>query len=796
MVINNKFKQMLRRWNGCTIDYDLFDLRPILDKINDLETDYVICSDSKLKLSAGSIRDQVNSGIPLDTVLPQAFALVRETARRTIQLRPYDVQVLGAIALHRGKIAEMQTGEGKTLVAVLPAFLNALTGNSVHILTFNDYLARRDARWMGPIYQFLGMSVGCVQEEMSTQKRQQAYRADITYLTAKEAGFDYLRDSLCYDVNEVVHRPFHLAIIDEADSILIDEARIPLVIAGSTEDVLANPYLMAEIARQLEQEVDFLFDDYGRNIILTDRGQHRAEQKLQCANLYDPENLDILTRLYCALHVEYLLHKDVDYIVRNGTIELVDEFTGRVADKRRWPDGLQAALEAKERIQNQSRGQILNQITLQHFLGYYPKICGMTATAQAGETEFKTFYNLDIAVIPPHAPNIRIDHPDIIFQTKEEKHDAIIKEIVGAANPDRPILVGTSSVEESETLAGKLSKTGLVCSVLNAKNDEREAEIVAEAGRLGAITISTNMAGRGTDIRLGGSDEGEKRRVQKLGGLYVIGTNKHESERIDQQLRGRAGRQGDPGESRYFTSLQDDLMVKYRLDELIPKTLVPAEANGELDLPFVRKETARIQRICDGQNLEIKKTLFKYSELLEKQRTVLFERRRNVLFHNNADDFYKEFSPKHYGSVCSRLGEEHVSSLCRTILLYKIDENWVQYLADIADIREGIHLKRLGGRDPYIEFQKISVQRFDDLLDELDKTLIELFESLDGKNGEINLEALGIKAPAATWTYLINDNPFENQLGLQLIGNMGMQVAAGIWGPLFLLKSLFHKKEK
>jgi preprotein translocase subunit SecA len=646
---------------------------------------------------------------------------------------------------------------------------------------------------MGPIYRFLGLTVGFVQESMPLSERQAAYSCDVTYLTAKESGFDYLRDSLSYDPQHIVHRPFHFAIVDEADSILIDEARVPLVIAGSVDEKIADSYLVADIARRMEAGVDFDHDEYARNVHLTDRGQRMAERLLKCGNLYASKNLDTITRLFNALHAEYLLARDVDYIVRDGKIELVDEFTGRVADKRRWPDGLQAAVEAKEHIDIQNKGNILNQITLQHFLKLYPKLCGMTATAASSEDEFKTFYNLEIAIIPPNVPCIRKDLADIIFQSKAEKHAAIMKEILSLAKTGRPILVGTSSVDESSRLAEALVSRGLECHVLNAKHNDREAEIIAEAGKLGAVTISTNMAGRGTDIKLGGSDEAEKQRVFNLGGLYVIGTNKHETERIDRQLRGRAGRQGDPGSSRYFVSLQDDLMIKYRLDELLPPQLLNIKADGEIDNSAVRKEVARIQRICDGQNLEIKKTLNQYSHLLEKQRTVLFQRRQDVLYEEAAVTFFQQESPRHFKKLASVLDYTQLCHICRSILLYKIDSTWSTFLAQVADVREGIHLKRLGGREPYIEFQKISIELFDEHLENMDVELIKLFDSLN-VSSEINLEELGIKAPGATWTYLINDNTFENQLGIALIGNAGLQIGAGILGPLLALQLLFQKK--
>jgi preprotein translocase subunit SecA len=793
-TLKTKIKHIYKRLNGCTIEYNLSQYYAVLNEIKNFQQTLKNKSDHHLQQMSERFKSEIGKEGMSEGHLVEAFALVCVAAWRMLKLHPFDVQVLGALAMYQGKLAEMQTGEGKTLTAVFPAYINGLSGNGVHVLTFNDYLARRDSQWMGPIYQFLGLRVGYVQEGMSIKERQNAYAADITYLTAKEAGFDYLRDSLCYEKDKVVHRPFNFAIIDEADSILIDEARIPLVIAGAEDEYLANPFYMAEIARMLEQGVDFEFDEYARNIHLTDKGQERVERILSCGNLYATENYELLTRLNCAIHAQFLLHRDVDYIIRKGKIELVDEFTGRVADKRRWPDGLQAAIEAKENIDIQSRGTILNSITLQHFIQLYPKICAMTATAQPAEEEFRLFYNLHIVVIPPNKPCIRVDHKDVLFASKVQKEQAIIDEIITINKTMRPILVGTRSVEESAVLAKAIQDRAVNCEVLNAKRDEYEALIIAQAGKLGSVTISTNMAGRGTDIRLGGSDEKERQQVIELGGLYVIGTNKHESQRIDQQLRGRAGRQGDPGSSRYFISLEDDLFIKYRLNELLPDNIMPYNRDSKINNPIIRREVSRIQRICEGQNLEIKKTLNKYSSLIEKQRIILFRRRENILQNHEAAYFFKRESPEKYNCYHLLIGEENVNRICQIISFYFIDTYWQQYLSEISDILESIHLKRVGGQDPYIEFQKLSIEIFDELLLKLDDQLIKTFESIEINNNNINLEELGIKAPSATWTYLINDNPFEHIIGMQLIGDPGKQLGAVIMTPLLALQLFFRKK--
>jgi preprotein translocase subunit SecA len=499
--------------------------------------------------------------------------------------------------------------------------------------------------------------------------------------------------------------------------------------------------------------------------------------------------------LNCAIHAEFLLKRDVDYIVRNGTIELVDEFTGRVADKRRWPDGLQAALEAKEKLSVRSRGNILNSITLQHFLRQYPKICGMTATAVPAETELRSFYGLTIVVIPPNKPCIRRDEPDVIFRTRAEKNNALVGEILKVNKTQRPILVGTRSVEESESLYEALLKKGVACNVLNAKRDAYEAQIVAEAGRPGAVTISTNMAGRGTDIRLGGVDEKDKERVVALGGLYVIGTNKHESHRIDMQLRGRAGRQGDPGSSRFLISLEDELFVKYRLEELLPADFLGRD-EGVLDHPLLKREIDRIQRIIEGQNTSIKQTLNKYGSILEQHRRIVFSRRYGVLNEGEAPKFFKSRLERQFKKIQESMDGEAFDNLCMTILLSCIDHHWSQYLAEVADIREGIHLHSLGGKTPFYEFQKIVVELFPLLNEQIDKEALRIFNDIRISGEEIHIEEGKLKAPTATWTYLVSDNPFENMIGAQLMGNMGLSIGAGIYGPLVALFSMIRKKKR
>ncbi|MDH5383119.1 MAG: accessory Sec system translocase SecA2 [Candidatus Aminicenantes bacterium] len=794
-------RKILHQWNklrGVPVEWDLGPYQNTLSKINACGLEKA--SDRELKQISDRLIGKARQGVPVDELLVEAFALVRETAWRTIGLRPFDVQVIAGIVMHQGKLVEMNTGEGKTLVAVFPAYLNALTAKGVHIHTFNDYLARRDAAWMGPIYEFLGLSVGCIQEGLSHTERKKAYAADITYSTAKEAGFDYLRDHLCYSAEDLVHKGFHFAIVDEADSILIDEARIPLVIAGSTERPKADPGNLAQIVKGLKEDIDFETDEGKRNIYLTHSGLRRIENLLGCKNLHAPENLDLLTKLNQALHAEFLLHRDIDYIVRRGKIEIVDEFTGRVVEDRHWPDGLQAAVEAKEKLRLGSGGSILGSITLQHFLQLYPKISGMTATAQPAADELSQFYGLKVVVVPPNRPCIRKDFRDVVFTHKAAKTKALIQEIKRWHANQRPILVGTASVEESEELALALKDAGISCRVLNAKNDELEAKIIAQAGQPGAVTISTNMAGRGTDIKLGGDKEQERDKVIKLGGLHVIGTNRHESLRIDHQLRGRAGRQGDPGSSRFFISLEDNLIERHGIQKLLPKKFRTLQQEGPLDNPLVNHEIARGQRIIEGQNFEIRKTLWKYSILVEKQRKMIQNKRQEILIDGSSLAFLEEKAQKRYSQLTKLLGKHRIQNIEKQITLFQIDRLWAEHLAMIADVREGIHLTSVGGKSPLNEFQKIAHSEFFKLEQKIDDVALQVFQSLPITEQGIDLVKEGIRSPSSTWTYLITDSQFGLWVGLLQGSNIGATaVAAGIFGPLYILLGLvqrFYRKKE
>jgi preprotein translocase subunit SecA len=677
---------------------------------------------------------------------------------------------------------------------VAPATLNAFSGRGVHIHTVNDYLARRDAAWMGQIYELLGIRVGCIQEGMSVADRRSAYDCDVTYVTAKEAGFDLLRDGLCLEPDDRVHRPFHFVIVDEADSILIDEARVPLVIAGVADDQAAGLGRLARLVRELRPDIDYDTDEYSRNINLTEDGSHRVEEELRVKNLYAEESLGLLAAVRNAMHAEVLLDRDVDYIVRNGRVELVDELTGRVVDDRQWPDGLQAAIEAKEGLDLQPEGRILGSITMQHFVLSYPRLAGMTATAQPAAEELKDVYGLEVVVIPTHRPCVRVDHPDRIFTHREAKQQAVADEVLAVHGTGRPILVGTASVAESERLAAALEATGISCRVLNAKNDAAEAEIVAEAGATGAVTISTNMAGRGTDIRLGGRDEADREAVVALGGLYVIGTNRHESLRIDRQLRGRAGRQGDPGSSRFFVSLEDDLLVRFGLEELIPRVSLPARQAGAVDDRLLRREIARAQRIVDGQNIDMRKTLKRYSDVLEAQRQFIQDWRRDVLERGTEPGVLAEACPGRYEGLRMRVGEEVLVDVERRITLLSIDRCWCDYLAEMARVRDGIHLVALGGKTPYEVFHEHAREAFNRTLDRIDEQVVSVFESVTVTEEGVDWEGEGLLGPSSTWTYLVTDMPFTTGPLAAMAGrpSLGLLVAWMYW-PLWIMWGFYRK---
>ncbi len=692
-----------------------------------------------------------------DGMLVQAFALAAEQAERILGQRMFDVQLLGALVMAEGKVAEMQTGEGKTLAAVPAVYALALASGGVHVLTANDYLAKRDAAWMGDVYTSLGLSVGYVTQQMKPEERRQAYGCDVVYATPNEVGFDFLRDQLCFEPGELVQRPFCAALFDEVDSILIDEARIPLVIAGGDVTPRDLACRCAALARALRLHLDYSVDEYARNVQLTDAGAARVERTLQCGNLYELRNVPSLTAILDALHARALLRRDVDYLVKNDAVELVDEFKGRIAENRRWAAGLQTAVEAKENLPLKKQGRILGSITLENLAALYSRICGMTGTAATQAEEFFKIYGLEVVAIPTNRPMIRIDEKDVLFRTRAEKERALIAEIRDVHATGRPILVGTASVADSERLSARLREAGVPHRVLNARNDEAEAQIVAQAGALGAVTISTNMAGRGTDIPLGGTPPQARQKILELGGLYVIGTNRHESRRIDHQLRGRSGRQGDPGSSRFFISLEDDLMEKYGIREALRGRMPEGEA------------VEHVQRIIEGQNLEIRRTLRKYEQIIEAQRRIIQARRRDVLM-SAAESVFESKAPEPFAQLCHGLGRERTLELERGLTLFLIDEEWSQYLADIAELRSGIHWVSLGGRDPLSEYLRQVAVNFERLLERLDELIVAAcLEAAASPNREsaglIRFER------GATWTYVINDQPF---------GDFGDRIARSI----------------
>jgi preprotein translocase subunit SecA len=801
-----QWKRQLQKWRGqASIEYDLAPYYWVLDEITAQGERLTREPDERLRQIANSLREKALTGAAADQLLVEVFALAREAAKRFLGLRPFDVQVIAGIALHRGKLVEMQSGEGKTLAAVLPGCLNALSGSGVHVLTFNDYLARRDAAWMGPVYRSLGLSVSVVQEGMDTETRRAAYRSDVTYATAKEAGFDFLRTHLARETDQLVQRSFNYAIVDEADSILIDEARVPLVIAGERPTLQTSSYRIAEVVGSLMAGDDWETDDNRRNVYLTGRGLDRVEEALRCGDLHDTKNYALLAGVNQALYARVLLKRDVDYIVRGQCIELVDEFTGRVVDDRRWPDGLQAALEAKEGLPIQPGGKILGSITLQHFLAHYPKLSGMTATAQPAAAEFESFYGLKVVPVSPNVPSIREDLDDLVFTHRVAKDRWLVEEINRAHEKCRPVLVGTSSVDESESLAGQLHEAGIECRVLNAKNDAAEAEIIAQAGAIGAVTISTNMAGRGTDIRLGGATEEQRERVVELGGLYVIGTSRQESRRLDDQLRGRAGRQGDPGTSRFCVSLEDDLMERFGIDKLIPTKLRPARQQAPIDDPLIRREIDRLQRIVEGQNYDIRNALWRYTSLVESQRKALQDWRMQVLIGAVPLEACAKQMPQRYHSLSNRYGAETLQRAERAITLHHTDECWADHLALTAQVREGIHLVSLAGLDPLHEFHKQIAESFWNLRQDIEARTVKTFASAEITEDGVDLEKAGLRRPSSTWTYLISDRGLiqlrqmlfgrgTTASGLRTLFKRPLLVAQDIWRELMRTGTSSHSK--
>ena len=772
---------ILKKFIGSKNDRELKRLSLLLEEINDLEPLIMPLSDPQLNAKTSYFKEKLENGAELDDILVEAFAVAREAAKRTVGMRPFDVQVIGGIVLHEGKIAEMKTGEGKTLAATMPIYLNALSGKGVHVITVNDYLAKRDAEWMGPIYKFLGLSVGVIIHGMNDEERKTAYNCDITYGTNNEFGFDYLRDNMKFDIEDYVQRDFNYAIVDEVDSILIDEARTPLIISGPSEESTDKYYKINQIIPRLKKDEDYTIDEENRTVVLSESGVARTEKLLKVDNLYEPRNMEILHHVNQALKAHTLFKKDVDYLVKEGQVVIVDEFTGRVMPGRRYSDGLHQALEAKERVKIERENQTLASVTFQNYFRMYDKLAGMTGTADTEAVEFKNIYNLDVVVVPTNMPMIRTDYPDVIYKTEKEKFTAVIDEIKELHSQKRPVLVGTISIEKSELLSKYLKKAGIKHNVLNAKNHEKEAEIIAQAGQPGAVTISTNMAGRGTDIKLG---EG----VAEVGGLHILGTERHESRRIDNQLRGRSGRQGDKGSSRFYLSLEDDLLRIFgaeRISSVMDR--IGLEEGQPIEHKLISKAIENAQKKVEGQNYEIRKHLLEYDDVMNKQREVIYAQRKEVLkgeylwstvedmleevvdnmlaeyvdeklrpdewnLKGLGDIVYKRFSlrtdfnqlddnnvidneyvrEKINSGVKTLLhdkeekfGKPLMEQVMRIIMLQSIDAHWKDHLLAMDHLKEGIGLRGYGQKDPKREYQREGYDMFMDMVYRIKEDTLE-----------------------------------------------------------------------
>jgi len=772
---------MLKKVVGSKNDRELKRLSVIVREINDLEPAMTAASDEELKAKTPYFKEKLSNGAEPEDILPEAFAVAREAARRTVQMRPFDVQVIGGLVLHEGKIAEMKTGEGKTLAATMPLYLNALTGKGAHLVTVNDYLAKRDAQWMGPIYEFLGMSIGVVVHGMSDDERRAAYHADITYGTNNEFGFDYLRDNMKFVLEDFVQREFHYAIVDEVDSILIDEARTPLIISGPSEESTDKYYRINQIIPRLKRSQDYTVDEKSRTVVLTEEGVSHVESYLKVTNLFELKNIELLHHVNQALKAHTIFKRDVDYLVRDGKVIIVDEFTGRVMPGRRYSDGLHQALEAKEKVTIEQENQTLASITFQNYFRMYRKLAGMTGTADTEAAEFKKIYNLDVAVIPTNMPMIRADYTDVIYKTEKEKFNAIIEETKELHKTKRPVLVGTISIEKSELLSKYLSRTGIKHHVLNAKHHEKEAEIIAQAGQPGMVTISTNMAGRGTDIKLGDG-------VAEVGGLHILGTERHESRRIDNQLRGRSGRQGDKGSSRFYLSLEDDLLRIFggeRISSIMER--IGIEEDQPIEHRLISKAIENAQKRVEGQNFEMRKHLLEYDDVMNRQRQVIYEQRKKALRGEELwsdieemleevvedlvtehidekrhpeewnlkgldDMVFKQFSLRLnlgeqddglnregieeaiLSSVKALLrnkekdfGEPLMTYLIKVIMLQSIDAHWKDQLLAMDHLKEGIGLRGYGQKDPVREYQKEGYEMFMDMIYRIkEDTLLKL----------------------------------------------------------------------
>ena len=788
---------------------ELDKIKPLIEAINKNEHQFKNLKENEFKEKTYEFKKSLNSGKNLEQILPESFALVREAARRILKERHYDVQLAGGIILHQGKIAEMKTGEGKTLVATLPAYLNSLNNKGVHIVTVNDYLAKRDSSWMGKVFNFLGVTTGCITGDLSDEERKRNYSCDITYGTNNEFGFDYLRDNMKYDLSDMVQRDQQYCIVDEVDSILIDESRTPLIISGRVEDKSSFYNLSNEFIQKL-QKFDYEIDEKNKNAILTDKGIDKIEklsiQKgiLKNNNFYDPNNLNLVHHINQALKANLLFKKDTDYILRDSKVQIIDEFTGRVLDGRRFSDGLHQAIEAKENVEIQEENQTLASTTYQNYFRLYKKLSGMTGTALTEAEEFYDIYKLNVVSVPTNQQMIRKDLNDQIFRTEKEKYEAITKKIVECNNQGQPVLVGTTSIDRSEKISDYLKEKNLKHNVLNAKHHEQEAKIIAEAGKVGAITIATNMAGRGTDIKLGGNKnftiDGKTNdpeifkeneiKVKKKGGLFILGTERHESRRIDNQLRGRAGRQGDPGSSVFFISLKDELMRIFGGDQIEGMLKKLGLKEGEsIDHPWINKAMERAQKKVESRNFDIRKNLIKFDDVMNDQRQVIFNQRLKILKNNDVsnilndffeeqvkfllkkkDSFNKSNDKKEYltslknftgnaftdetllkfaslsdNNFISKLqdsyllkrkeriktiGETQNSDLEKKIFLQIIDFTWRSHLQYLEQLRQVIGLRSYGQKDPLSEFKKEAFLLFEELLNKIKIDIIKFLFNL------------------------------------------------------------------
>ena len=759
-------------------------MRKIVDHINELEPNYVKLSDANLVAKTDEFKRRLQKGETLDDILPEAFAVCREASKRVLGMRHFDVQMLGGICLHRGNIAEMRTGEGKTLVATLAVYLNALSGKGVHVVTVNDYLATRDSEQMGRLYNFLGLSTGLIVANLDYNQRKEAYAADVTYGTNNEFGFDYLRDNMVSDVSQMVQRPLNYAIVDEVDSILIDEARTPLIISGPGSRSTDNYYKLAQVVPHLVKDEDYTIDEKQKTIAPTDSGITKVEKMLGIENLYDADNIELNHLLGASLRAYAMMHRDTDYVVKDGEVVIVDEFTGRLMFGRRYSDGLHQAIEAKEGLKVERESQTLASITFQNYFRMYEKLSGMTGTAKTEEKEFNDIYGLEVIPIPPNRPLIRVDLPDLIFKSKAAKYRAVVRNAVERHQTGQPILIGTTSITQSEELSDMLLRAGVPHKVLNAKHHEQEAEIVANAGQMGMVTIATNMAGRGTDITLG---EG----VPELGGLAILGTERHESRRIDNQLRGRAGRQGDPGSSQFFLSLEDDLMRIFGADNISGiMDKLGMEEDEPIEHSLITKSIERAQKKVEDHNYNIRKYILEYDDVMNQQREVLYEQRRRILRNESLRDTINEMIDKlvteavdtyadeklypeewdyeglhkhlsqyfltsdlmsteemeeytrqelderlheiahsEYQDRVELLGEAMFSQLEKAIMLRVVDSKWMEHLDNMDMLREGIGLRAYGQKNPLVEYKFEAYDMFQHMIESIqDETIMALYK--------------------------------------------------------------------